>query len=281
MNTTQNSYWSSQTKSVRITSWSHFLSLTNGSDKELNCKTYIYKGTLDLINKNLLGYENDTWRYSVFHNMVEDCFQNKSIVYTDDPDQTDDKLLKINSLYYLIMSFRKGEKMKDPLCFNYFETDGSTVGRPPHGKIGIHPGHTRLLLGDIYKQPLYVIIFDYTNGLFPKRYRHLRIWDTSQTEQQLFPITNRQYIFAHTRQQRNSPGTIHGACGDPINGIAFREVKGDDAFLKSLAHPTTYMPPRKFEKTENSVIVNGIEVLRKINKKIINYKYNYYWELQA
>ena len=116
--------------------------------------------------------------------------------------------------------------------------------------------------------------------MFPKRYRHLRIWDTSQIEQQLFPITNRQYIFAHTRQQGNQPGTIHDACGDPIRGIAFREVKGDDAFLMSLAHPTTYMPPRKFEKTENSVIVNGIEVLRKINKKIINYKYNYYWELQ-
>jgi hypothetical protein len=45
------------------------------------------------------------------------------------------------------------------------------------------------------------------------------------------------------------------------------------------------MPPRKFEKTEDSVIVNGIEVLRKRkSKKIMRWrgnKYNYYWELQA
>ena len=77
-----------------------------------------------------------------------------------------------------------------------------------------------------------------------------------------------------------TPGTVHNASGKK-EGIKFREVKGDDADIKALGFPSLYMPPRKFEKTENSVIVNGIEVLRKINKEIIGYKYNYYWELQA
>ena len=44
------------------------------------------------------------------------------------------------------------------------------------------------------------------------------------------------------------------------------------------------MPPRKFEKTENSVIVNGVEVLSKrTSSKTMQWrgnKYNYYWELQ-
>ena len=217
--------------------------------------------------------------------MVSECFKSKNIVYTDDPEQTDDSLLKLNSLYYMIMSFRKGEKMKDPLCFNYFENDsGKTVGNPPYGKIGIHPGHTRMLLGDIYKGPVYVLIFDYTNGLFSQRYRHLKLWHLYSNDQSLsMDVAGRNFFFGHTAQMGNTPGTIHTASGEK-HGIRFREVKGDDADIKALGFPSLYMPPRKFEKTENSVIVNGVEVLSKrTSSKTMQWrgnKYNYYWELQ-
>ena len=278
-------YWGPQWRGVRIRDWLHFLDLAHKSDLELGCKTFIYKGSIDQVAKLILGYENDEWRYNVFDMMVSECFKSKNIVYTDDPEQTDDSLLKLNSLYYMIMSFRKGEKMKDPLCFNYFENDiGKTVGNPPYGKIGIHPGHTRMLLGDIYKGPVYVLIFDYTNGLFSQRYRHLKLWHLYSNDQALsMNVTGRNFFFGHTAQMGNTPGTIHTASGEK-HGIRFREVKGDDADIKALGFPSLYMPPRKFEKTENSVIVNGVQVLRKrISSKTMTWrgnKYNYYWELQ-
>ena len=278
-------YWGPQWRGVRIRDWSHFLDLGHKSDLELGCKTFIYKGSIDQVAKLILGYENDEWRYNVFDMMVSECFKSKNIVYTDDPEQTDDSLLKLNSLYYMIMSFRKGEKMKDPLCFNYFENDiGKTVGNPPYGKIGIHPGHTRMLLGDIYKGPVYVLIFDYTNGLFSQRYRHLKLWHLYSNDQALsMDVAGRNFFFGHTAQMGNTPGTIHTASGEK-HGIRFREVKGDDADIKALGFPSLYMPPRKFEKTENSVIVNGVQVLRKrISSKTMTWrgkKYNYYWELQ-
>ena len=278
-------YWGPQWRGVRIRDWLHFLDLAHKSDLELGCKTFIYKGSIDQVAKLILGYENDEWRYNVFDMMVSECFKSKNIVYTDDPEQTDDSLLKLNSLYYMIMSFRKGEKMKDPLCFNYFENDiGKTVGNPPYGKIGIHPGHTRMLLGDIYKGPVYVLIFDYTNGLFSQRYRHLKLWHLYSNDQALsMNVTGRNFFFGHTAQMGNTPGTIHTASGEK-HGIRFREVKGDDADIKALGFPSLYMPPRKFEKTENSVIVNGVEVLSKrTSSKTMQWrgnKYNYYWELQ-
>ena len=278
-------YWGPQWRGVRIRDWSHFLDLAHQSDKELGIKTFIYKGSIDQVAKLILGYENDEWRYNVFDMMVSECFKSKNIVYTDDPEQTDDSLLKLNSLYYMIMSFRKGEKMKDPLCFNYFENDnGKTVGNPPYGKIGIHPGHTRMLLGDIYKGPVYVLIFDYTNGLFSQRYRHLKLWHLYSNDQALsMDVAGRNFFFGHTAQMGNTPGTIHTASGEK-HGIRFREVKGDDADIKALGFPSLYMPPRKFEKTENSVIVNGVEVLSKrTSSKTMQWrgnKYNYYWELQ-
>lgn len=278
-------YWGPQWRGVRIRDWGHFLDLGHKSDLELGCKTFIYKGSIDQVAKLILGYENDEWRYNVFDMMVSECFKSKNIVYTDDPEQTDDSLLKLNSLYYMIMSFRKGEKMKDPLCFNYFENDsGKTVGNPPYGKIGIHPGHTRMLLGDIYKGPVYVLIFDYTNGLFSQRYRHLKLWHLYSNDQALsMNVAGRNFFFGHTAQMGNTPGTIHTASGEK-HGIRFREVKGDDADIKALGFPSLYMPPRKFEKTENSVIVNGVEVLRKrTSSKTMQWrgnKYNYYWELQ-
>lgn len=279
------SYWGPSFRGVRIKDWSHFLDLTHESDKELGIKTFIFKGTLTEVNRFLLGYTNNEWRYNVFDMMVSNCFKSKNIVYTDDPEQTDDSLLKLNSLYYMIMSFRKGEKMKDPLCFNYFENDiGKTVGNPPYGKIGIHPGHTRMLLGDIYKGPIYVLIFDYTNGLFSQRYRHLKLWHLYSNDQALsMNVAGRNFFFGHTAQMGNTPGTIHTASGEK-HGIRFREVKGDDADIKALGFPSLYMPPRKFEKTENSVIVNGVEVLSKrTSSKTMQWrgnKYNYYWELQ-
>ena len=279
------SYWGPLFRGVRIKDWSHFLDLAHQSDKELGIKTYIFKGTLAEANRFLLGYNNDEWRYNIFDMMVSECFKSKNIVYTDDPEQTDDSLLKLNSLYYMIMSFRKGEKMKDPLCFNYFENDsGKTVGNPPYGKIGIHPGHTRMLLGDIYKGPVYVLIFDYTNGLFSQRYRHLKLWHLYSNDQSLsMDVAGRNFFFGHTAQMGNTPGTIHTASGEK-HGIRFREVKGDDADIKALGFPSLYMPPRKFEKTENSVIVNGVEVLSKrTSSKTMQWrgnKYNYYWELQ-
>ena len=278
-------YWGPQWRGVRIRDWGHFLDLAHKSDLELGCKTFIYKGSIDQVAKLILGYENDEWRYNVFDMMVSECFKSKNIVYTDDPEQTDDSLLKLNSLYYMIMSFRKGEKMKDPLCFNYFENDiGKTVGNPPYGKIGIHPGHTRMLLGDIYKGPIYVLIFDYTNGLFSQRYRHLKLWHLYSNDQALsMNVAGRNFFFGHTAQMGNTPGTIHTASGEK-HGIRFREVKGDDADIKALGFPSLYMPPRKFEKTENSVIVNGVEVLSKrTSSKTMQWrgnKYNYYWELQ-
>lgn len=278
-------YWGPQWRGVRIRDWGHFLDLGHKSDLELGCKTFIYKGSIDQVAKLILGYENDEWRYNVFDMMVSECFKSKNIVYTDDPEQTDDSLLKLNSLYYMIMSFRKGEKMKDPLCFNYFENDsGKTVGNPPYGKIGIHPGHTRMLLGDIYKGPVYVLIFDYTNGLFSQRYRHLKLWHLYSNDQSLsMDVAGRNFFFGHTAQMGNTPGTIHTASGEK-HGIRFREVKGDDADIKALGFPSLYMPPRKFEKTENSVIVNGVEVLSKrTSSKTMQWrgnKYNYYWELQ-
>lgn len=278
-------YWGPQWRGVRIRDWDHFLDLAHKSDLELGCKTFIYKGSIDQVAKLILGYENDEWRYNVFDMMVSECFKSKNIVYTDDPEQTDDSLLKLNSLYYMIMSFRKGEKMKDPLCFNYFENDiGKTVGNPPYGKIGIHPGHTRMLLGDIYKGPIYVLIFDYTNGLFSQRYRHLKLWHLYSNDQALsMNVAGRNFFFGHTAQMGNTPGTIHTASGEK-HGIRFREVKGDDADIKALGFPSLYMPPRKFEKTENSVIVNGVEVLSKrTSSKTMQWrgnKYNYYWELQ-
>lgn len=278
-------YWGPQWRGVRIRDWLHFLDLAHKSDLELGCKTFIYKGSIDQVAKLILGYENDEWRYNVFDMMVSECFKSKNIVYTDDPEQTDDSLLKLNSLYYMIMSFRKGEKMKDPLCFNYFENDiGKTVGNPPYGKIGIHPGHTRMLLGDIYKGPVYVLIFDYTNGLFSQRYRHLKLWHLYSNDQALsMNVAGRNFFFGHTAQMGNTPGTIHTASGEK-HGIRFREVKGDDADIKALGFPSLYMPPRKFEKTENSVIVNGVEVLSKrTSSKTMQWrgnKYNYYWELQ-
>ncbi len=278
-------YWGPQWRGVRIRDWDHFLDLGHKSDLELGCKTFIYKGSIDQVAKLILGYENDEWRYNVFDMMVSECFKSKNIVYTDDPEQTDDSLLKLNSLYYMIMSFRKGEKMKDPLCFNYFENDsGKTVGNPPYGKIGIHPGHTRMLLGDIYKGPVYVLIFDYTNGLFSQRYRHLKLWHLYSNDQALsMDVAGRNFFFGHTAQMGNTPGTIHTASGEK-HGIRFREVKGDDADIKALGFPSLYMPPRKFEKTENSVIVNGVEVLSKrTSSKTMQWrgnKYNYYWELQ-
>ena len=278
-------YWGPQWRGVRIRDWGHFLDLGHKSDLELGCKTFIYKGSIDQVAKLILGYENDEWRYNVFDMMVSECFKSKNIVYTDDPEQTDDSLLKLNSLYYMIMSFRKGEKMKDPLCFNYFENDsGKTVGNPPYGKIGIHPGHTRMLLGDIYKGPVYVLIFDYTNGLFSQRYRHLKLWHLYSNDQALsMNVAGRNFFFGHTAQMGNTPGTIHTASGEK-HGIRFREVKGDDADIKALGFPSLYMPPRKFEKTENSVIVNGVEILSKrTSLKTMQWrgnKYNYYWELQ-
>ena len=271
-------YWGPQWRGVRIRDWGHFLDLGHKSDLELGCKTFIYKGSIDQVAKLILGYENDEWRYNVFDMMVSECFKSKNIVYTDDPEQTDDSLLKLNSLYYMIMSFRKGEKMKDPLCFNYFENDsGKTVGNPPYGKIGIHPGHTRMLLGDIYKGPVYVLIFDYTNGLFSQRYRHLKLWHLYSNDQALsMNVAGRNFFFGHTAQMGNTPGTIHTASGEK-HGIRFREVKGDDADIKALGFPSLYMPPRKFEKTENSVIVNGVEVLRKrTSSKTMQWRGNKY-----
>jgi len=276
--TESGSYWSTSTRGIRVKSFDHFKHITKQSDKELNCKTFVYKGTIDSINRQLLGYQDDTWRWSVFDMMVEGCFKNKNLVTTADEDQTDDSLLKINSLYYMIMSFRSGDKMKDPLCFNYFERGGPSVGKPRYGSFGIHPGHTRLMLGEIYRQPMYTIVYDYTNGLFKQRYRELKLWDIDDSP--YFPVENRNYVFGNTKEQGYTPGTIHEACAD-VNGINYRELKGDDAWLTPLGRPSLYMPPRVFERTEDSVIVNGVEVLRKVREGLPNfYKYDYYWELQ-
>ena len=212
----------------------HFLDLGHKSDLELGCKTFIYKGSIDQIVKLILRYENDEWRYNVFDMMVSECFKSKNIVYTDDPEQTDDSLLKLNSLYYMIMSFRKGEKMKDPLCFNYFENDSGNCC------IGIHPGHTRMLFGDIYKEDVYVLIFDYTNGLFSQRYRHLKLWHLYSNDQASMDVAGRNFCLdiLHKWVILQERYILHL---EKNEGIRFREVKGDDVDIKALAFPSLYI----------------------------------------
>ena len=280
MNMTK-SLWTDQTYGIRIESWNHFAELTKKSDAELKVKTYVYKGPIDYVNQHLLGYPDDGWRHYVLNKHVDECFKNSTVVYTDDEDQTDeDAVLKINSFYYLLKENRIGElKIRDPLCLNWFDNDvGSTIGKPYHGKWGVHPGHTRLLLGGIYKKPVYSIIYDYSNGQLPKKYSNLNFYDPNSAifNPEWMPVTGRVFIFGNTKQQGNTPGTIHLACGKE-NGINYREVKSDDANLESLKRPECYMPPRKLELKNNLVTVNDEPVMKYITDDN-KYKYNY-WEL--
>ena len=127
------------------------------------------------------------------------------------------------------------------------------------GRWQLHPGNTRMQLANVYNGQVNCIITDYSNGYIKQFYPMI-----DEINLHDFNVTGRRLSLGWTGAGGYCPRSVTKTIS-PKNTIAkYREVQGS-AITINLAKPTTYMPPRCFEKIGNEVKVNGSTVLRNNN----------------
>lgn len=239
-----------QTNDCKINDWEHFVALTNQADAISKTKTFIYKGSISSVVKDLLKWGDDYDEYSShrFSQEIEMLFRKSDKVLSNQVGPI--KSTKINAFDYILETFRKGYSIMDPLNLHYFG----------NGKLTPHPGYTRLLFGKLYTMNINCIIYDYTNGKFVQDFKDINIFTPDETN---FDISERRYMFSHTGQTKK-PKQIHKMSGKK-NGVKYREVNGKDPIPKELGDPRLYNPPKIYIKQNNLVTVNGRKVLKNNN----------------
>ena len=242
--------------------------------------------------------------HSSIAGIIDELFSKSNKVWSNEDWLTtahsrDDLLTKPNAFYYILEELRSGQKIYDPLNLVWFpdwvmpgivkpqqpirpvtkwkprfDTGIAqtrwlkhleemndvrfNVGLTP-GRWQLHPGNTRMQLANVYDGEVNCIITDYSNGYIKQFYPmidELHLHD--------FDVTDRTLSLGWTGKNGYGPRSVTRTIS-PKNTIAkYREVQGS-AITVNLAKPTTYMPPRCFEKIGNEVKVNGSTVLRNNN----------------
>lgn len=290
-----------------LKSFEHYLKITKLADADANQKTWVYRGTIKDIWKNIFGLDEDGVRHTIHGSIVkvlDELFANSNKVWSNEDWLTnnhsrDDLLTKPNAFYYILEELRSGQKLYDPLNLVWFPDwfmpgivktqqpvrpvtkwkprfdTGIAETRWLHhidkmqevcfnhitvpGRWQLHPGNTRMQLANVYEGEVNALITDYSNGYIKQFYPMI-----DELHLHNFDVTGRRLSLGWTGQGGEGPRSVTRTIS-PKNTIAkYREVQGA-AITVNLAKPTTYMPPRCYEKVGNDVKVNGSTVLRNNN----------------
>jgi len=231
--------------SVDIEDYDHFVRLTKKFDKDWDTTTYILQETLNDIS-NLI------WKYDVsatLDNQIKYCFGDKKVLWTNNKDIDSDRMVKMISFKSMIDSLKKEKRFVNPICCNYFDTK----------EFSIHPGGTRMIFKDIVKEPVTLIITDYS-GILKNDYPGLQFIPYNRRR---FDTTKLEFMTAD-----NSDGNPRGftsACGNKM--YKYKELKTIDTTLGMYenGNPHTLPEPIKLELKKNSVYVGNQRIIIKEN----------------
>ena len=249
----------------------------------------------DAIRRNIHG--------SIVH-VIDELFSNSNKVWSNEDwlnteHSRDDLLTKPNAFYHILEELRNGQKIYDPLNLVWFPDwymPGIVAEQKPtrpitqfeptfntgiaktrwkahieqmqqecfshltvRGRWQLHPGNTRMQLANVYEGKVNAIITDYSNGYIKSFYPMV-----DEMHLHKFDVTGRKLSLGYTGNDDFSPRSVTRTLSPKNTRAKYREVQGA-AITVNLAKPTTYMPPRCYEKVGNEVKVNGSTVLRNNN----------------
>ena len=239
--------WGREYSSLPLEGWVNFLTLTKQADDVSKTKTFVYKASISTVVNDLLRTKDYDYYVSYeLKKQVDKLFRKSDIVKSNEVGA--DRSVKINAFDFILETFRAGYPILDPLCFHYFGNNN----------FALHPGYTRLLFGNVYKEDVDCIIFDYTNGKVQDDFKHINIITPDET---FIDVKEKRYLFGHTGID-NSPRQIHKLSGNK-DGVMYRELLGKNPIPDELADPRLYNPPRTYKKEKEVVTVDGRKVLER------------------
>jgi hypothetical protein len=116
-------------------------------DTQHGCKTIFTKMTLEYLRQFL----NKPYEHDYIDGLVQQMFAKSTVVFSNDLNVPESPIGKLNSFYLINQDLKSNKKFYSPI----------SVTLLPDCSI-MHPGSTRLLFSHLYKDPVSIMITDYT-----------------------------------------------------------------------------------------------------------------------
>ena len=242
-------------KEFKVHTYNEFIKITTELDEYLGSTTYIVHAPIDTLWYGLLGRADP----SIFLKYtIERLFSKSDIVYTNDPEYSSRDLEKLNTISVLATRVSSGERLIDPLSFNYFE----------NSKWGIHPGNSRLFLCGFYTKPVCTIVTDF-KGTVKKDYPKIDFINVQDIKLQL---SEGRRIVLNIADKTNNLGPNSVKQFDGNRKIYKELLPPHDGEYEKLADPTLYNPPRVYSLKKNGTIVT-------VDDRVVFQKVNDRWQI--
>jgi len=233
---------------TKIRDYQHFIELSHDFDQRWNTTTRWCSITMNDINQKIL--KEDTW-WDVDYNIRkwEKVFDIKSNFRHDDLDIPQGPLGKMNSIWLMLNDIKNGQDFYSPICMSLFQ----------NGNKPIHPGGTRMILADVYTDPVHLCVTDYNNNL-ETEYPDIT-WYT--VDDYYFDFSHLHELYEDTTTDGNCRTYTQEALGERIRikQICTYMMPTTDTF--NYHAPRTAETPRYF-KLENDIIsINDMPLAKK------------------
>jgi hypothetical protein len=216
-----------------IETYQQFVDLANQFDSFYQTKTYITYLTLKEINDNFVNRNI----YNYLKHLIDNLFFSSHVVYSSDPWLNDGHIGKINAISKIIDDIRCGTGITTPMSMSWF-------GK---GRYGVHPGTTRILLADVYKEKIPLVITDHTNK-FKQKHKWLDLVEPNQIFEK--SVIGMKFAIDNTKLS-DSPRVYR----DVAKNTVFKELNDHNDFY---AKPTLANPPREYKLEDNKLYVDSI-----------------------
>lgn len=224
-------------------SFTHYSSLTELKnyctefDLQHGCKTIFTTMTLE----HLRQFLNKPYEHAYLDKLVKRMFEKSTVVFSNDISVPESPIGKLNSFYLINQDLKANKKFYSPLSLTLLSD-----------RFILNPGNTRLLYSFLYKEPVSVMITDYTNSSLEST----NDFDFDPTQSILHSSyskdTSDPYIPSKFRTE----------------DLWFKQIVDNRLDQNDLSYhvPRKIKPPRIFQLRNKLVTANDVPILRYVKK---------------